>query len=68
MMKFCIGIEVSDMISHVNFGDRRFRSFGIVSIEFSTFPLAYIVLGSVCRSASAALQSSYSGKVDKMSS
>ena len=27
VLKFCIGIEVADIITHVNLGDDRFRGF-----------------------------------------
>ena len=45
VIKFCLAVDVSDLITHANFGDDRFRVFrGGVGIEFPIFPLTCVVV------------------------
>ena len=44
VMKFCTGLDVSDLITHANFSDHRFRGLRGTKVEFSSFPLTCAVV------------------------
>jgi len=44
VMKFCIGVEVPDVIIRANLGDDRFKGFEREGVEFPTFPLTSVVV------------------------
>ena len=43
-MKFCMMVDIHDVITKVNFGDDRFRGLGWRGVKFWPFPLTLIVV------------------------
>ena len=39
VMNFCAGVCIQDVITHANFGDNRFRGFGVARGQISRFSI-----------------------------
>jgi len=43
-IKFCEVIDITDVVTHTNFGDHRLRGFGGAGVKFPPLPLTFIVV------------------------
>jgi len=43
-IKFCVVVDITDVVTHTNFGDHRLRGFWGAGVKFPHFPLTFIVV------------------------
>jgi len=43
-IKFCTVVEITDVVTHTNFGDHRLRGFWEAGVKFPPFPLTFFVV------------------------
>ena len=42
-IKFCMVVDIPDVVTYTNFGDHRLRGFRVAGVKFSPLPLTFIV-------------------------
>ena len=42
-IKFCVVVDIPDVVTYTNFGDHRFRGFWVAGVKFPPLPLTFIV-------------------------
>jgi len=42
-IKFCVVVDIPDLVTYTNFGDHRLRGFWVTGVKFPPFPLTFIV-------------------------
>jgi len=41
--KFCMVVDIPDVVTYTNFGDHRLRGFWVAGVKFPPLPLTFIV-------------------------
>ena len=42
-IKFCMVVDIPDVVTYTNFGDHRLRGFWVAGVKFPLLPLTFIV-------------------------
>ena len=42
-IKFCLVVDIPDVVTYTNFGDHRLRGFWVAGLKFPPLPLTFIV-------------------------
>jgi len=42
-IKFCMVVDIPDVVTYTNFSDHRLRGFGVPGVKFPHLPLTFIV-------------------------
>jgi len=42
-IKFCMVVDIADLVTYTNFGDYRLRGFWVAGVKFPLLPLTFIV-------------------------
>ena len=42
-IKFCVVVDIPDLVTYTNFGDHRLRGFWVRGVKFPPLPLTFIV-------------------------
>jgi len=42
-IKFCVVVDIADIVTYTNFGDHRLRGFLVAGVKFPPLPLTFIV-------------------------